>query len=132
MSIETNKQLVTDAFSALSSGDTDTFMDKLSDDIRWTIIGTTVFSGAYQGKTDLAERLFGTLVPQLESGITVDIRSLIGEGDTVIAECRGQALTKTGRAYNNTYCFVLRIEDGKIRNLTEYLDTELVTTAFEG
>jgi len=32
--------------------------------------------------------------------------------------------------YNNTYCNVYRIADGKIRQLTEYLDTELVTTAF--
>jgi ketosteroid isomerase-like protein len=39
-------------------------------------------------------------------------------------------MTKRGVAYNNTYCWVYRFEQGKIVALTEYLDTELVTRAF--
>lgn len=30
------------------------------------------------------------------------------------------------------YCFIFRVTDGKLRELTEYFDTELVTQAFEG
>ena len=30
----------------------------------------------------------------------------------------------------NTYCHVFRVADGKIREVTEYMDTELVTAVF--
>lgn len=31
--------------------------------------------------------------------------------------------------YNNTYCWICRVADGKLRELTERLDTEPVTAA---
>lgn len=53
----------------------------------------------------------------------------IAEGDHVVVEVRGNNTTKAGIPYNNTYCFVFRIADGRVKELTEYLDTELVTAA---
>jgi ketosteroid isomerase-like protein len=47
----------------------------------------------------------------------------------VVIQCHGRVTTKTGKPYNNTYCYVCRMADGKMRELTEYLDTELVATA---
>ena len=41
-------------------------------------------------------------------------------------ECRGDVTTKEGRPYRNTYCYVCRLEGGKVRKLTEYCDTELL------
>ena len=38
--------------------------------------------------------------------------------------------TKTGNDYNNTYCIVYRLSDGKVKEVTEYCDTELITAAF--
>ncbi len=38
---------------------------------------------------------------------------------------------KTGKPYNNVYCFVIKIQDGKVQKMTEYLDTEMVAAAFE-
>jgi uncharacterized protein len=35
-------------------------------------------------------------------------------------------MTKKGQPYNNVYCFVIRIADGKMRELEEYVDTALV------
>jgi ATP-dependent Lon protease len=56
--------------------------------------------------------------------------NLLGDGDFVVVQGRGEAMTKRGVPYNNTYCWVYRFEGGKIKALTEYLDTELVTRAF--
>jgi ketosteroid isomerase-like protein len=39
--------------------------------------------------------------------------------------------TKSGKTYNNQYCYVIRFADGKMRELTEYFDTELVTAALQ-
>lgn len=131
MSTESNKEPVITAFAALSSGDMPAFLECFADDLRWTIIGKTVYSGTYNGKDDLATRLFGRLAEQLDdNGIRADVQNTIAEDDTVVAQVQGQAQTKTGRSYNNTYCFVIQIVDGKIKDWTEYLDTELVTAAF--
>ena len=54
---------------------------------------------------------------------------IIADGDYVVVQARGEATTKDGSPYNNEYCFVYRMENGKIREVTEYLDTELVTQA---
>jgi ketosteroid isomerase-like protein len=45
-------------------------------------------------------------------------------------EERGEAPTKDGRSYNNTYCIVLTLRNGKISQIREYLDSELVTAIF--
>ena len=54
----------------------------------------------------------------------------MAERDYVVVEGRGQAITKTGKPYHNTYCFVFRLANGKVQALTEYLDTEVITAAF--
>lgn len=55
----------------------------------------------------------------------------IAEDDCVVVECRGRVMTTAGKPYNNTYCYVIRLEGGKLRELTEYLDTALVKEALE-
>jgi len=72
--------------------------------------------------------LRNSLVARLENGgaIAMTIENLIAQGDYVAEQARGKARTKDGKDYNNTYCRVWRITDGKIRAMQEYLDTELV------
>jgi ketosteroid isomerase-like protein len=53
----------------------------------------------------------------------------IAEDNHVVVEARGNNTTKAGIPYNNAYCFVFRIAGGKVKELTEYLNTELVTAA---
>jgi uncharacterized protein len=45
---------------------------------------------------------------------------------------RGRGTAKSGRSYNNTYCIVSRISDGKVREMTDYVDTESITSALFG
>ncbi|HEX9359025.1 MAG TPA: hypothetical protein VF933_35110 [Streptosporangiaceae bacterium] len=47
-------------------------------------------------------------------------------------QTRGQSTAVTGLTCNNVYCVVARIVDGQIRELTDYLDTELITRALFG
>ena len=46
-----------------------------------------------------------------------------------MVQSHGRSTTRKGVAYDNTYCQVFRIADGRIREATEYLDTELITRA---
>lgn len=130
MGIAENKQIVLDFYEAGARGDMDACFALLADDITWTNIGTTKFSGTYAGKQALVEQLLGPLFGQLKAGIASAIERLTAEGDVVVAQTAGTAETHDGRPYNNTYCQVIRIRDGKIAEVKEYFDTALVDAVF--
>ena len=86
MSVEDNKQVVQEFFAAGERGDMDACFSLLADDITWTNIGSTAFSGSYVGKQALIEELIGPLFGQLKNGISSTIENLVGEGDLVVAQ----------------------------------------------
>lgn len=130
MGIAENKQVVLDFYDAGARGDMDACFSLLADDITWTNIGSTKFSGTYTGKQALAEGLLGPLFSQLKAGISSQVEQLIAEGDTVVAQTSGTAESVGGVPYNNTYCQVIEIRDGQIANVKEYMDTALIDSVF--
>lgn len=131
MSLEDNKQVVLDFYAAGERGDMDTCFALLADDITWTNIGSTAFSGTFVGKQALLDDLLGPLFGQLRNGIATTIENLVAEGDLVVAQTTGQAETLDGQAYNNSYCQVMRIRDGRIAEVKEYFDTQLAATVLK-
>ncbi len=102
----------------------------MADDINWTNIGSTKFSGTFVGKSALIEQLLGPLFGQLKAGISTSIENMIGEGDFVVAQTAGTAETKDGKPYNNSYCQIFKIQGGKIVEVKEYFDTALTISVF--
>jgi ketosteroid isomerase-like protein len=132
MGINENKQLVIDFYEAGARGDMETCLDLLSDDVTWTNIGTTQFSGTFSGKQALMEQLLGPLFGQLKGGISSRIERLTAEGNIVVAQTSGTSETLDGQPYNNTYCQVIRVHEGKIVEVKEYFDTALTNQVFSG
>ena len=52
--------------------------------------------------------------------------NFIADGEFVAVEARGDNVTKAGLRYDNQYCMVFRIENGKIKQIKEYCDSTLV------
>jgi uncharacterized protein len=125
-----NKKLIQDMFAELSKGNAQAFMNSMADDVQFTIMGTTKYSATCNGKQELVSKVLGPLTAQLEGGLTITPDNFIAEGDFVAMQARGKSTTKSGKPYNNTYCQIFRIVNGKVQQVTEYLDTELVTAAF--
>ena len=130
MGIAENKQVVLDFYEAGARGDMDACFALLADDVTWSNIGSTKFSGTYVGKQAIAEDLLGPLFNQLKAGIASQIERLVAEGDIVVAQTSGTAETLNGVAYNNDYCQVIRIRDGRIAEVKEYMDTALIESVF--
>jgi ketosteroid isomerase-like protein len=130
MSTAANKQLMQQIFAELAKGNSEALVAALADDVSWHVTGTTKFSKTYRGKETLMNELVGPLFSQFESQYKNFADRFIADDKYVVVECRGQATTKTGKPYNNKYCFVFRLEDGKIKEVTEYMDTQLVVTTF--
>jgi uncharacterized protein len=124
-----NKKLMQQIFSELAKGNSRPLVESMADDFSWTVSGTTPWSKKYSGKKVVLEELLGTLRQRLAPPIIVNAKRFIADDDYVAVEAQGKNTTKNGKAYNNTYCFVFRLAGGKLLELTEYLDTELVTQA---
>ena len=124
-----NKKLLQHVFSELSHGNSAPFLESLSDEIRWVITGTTKWSRTYEGKQAVLNELLAPLRTQFAGAYKAIAKRFIAEDDYVAVEFLGQVVTKTGKDYNNSYCYIFRMGEGKVREITEYLDTELVTAA---
>ena len=98
------------------------------DDFRWRVTGNTKWSRSYNGKETVLKELLAPLRSMIADRIRTTANHFIAEGDHVVVEARGNNVTKAGLPYNNTYCFVVRLADGKLREITEYMDTALVTS----
>jgi uncharacterized protein len=127
MSEAENKMIVT----RMLAGEVD-WLDQWDNKGVWVIPGTTRWSGTYSGKAMIARNLLGPLSAEMKSLGKFEIDHLVAEGSYVVVQGHATGrVTQSGQPYNNTYCLVYEIIAGKIRHLTEYCDTELVTKAFE-
>jgi uncharacterized protein len=124
-----NKQVVQHIFDGLSKGDSHALVDSMADDFCWTVTGTTKWSKTYQGKQAVLQDLFGALRSRIDGRVRTTANRFIAEDDYVVVEARGNNRTTDGKPYNNAYCFVFRLAGGKLKEVTEYIDTELVTSA---
>ena len=129
MSAAENKKLLESIFSELSVGNSRPFVEAMADDFSWTVTGTTKWSKKYAGKSVVLGELFGTLTSRMDGRIKTIPDRFIAEGELVVVEAHGSNTTKSGKPYNNRYCFVFRVSAGKLKEVTEYLDTELVSSA---
>lgn len=120
-----NKRIIAEAFDGLSRADARAFLDAMADDFTWIIEGQCRFSRCYEGK----EAVRSELIPPLFANFATDYRNhaeeIIAEGDRVVVLARGEVKTRSGEDYNNSYCFVIRMRDGKMVELREYMDTAL-------
>jgi ketosteroid isomerase-like protein len=130
MSATDNKRLMQNIFSELSEGNLGPLVEAMAEDVQWTWMGTTRWSKTFKGKESVVGELLGAVKSTLAEPFRVVAHCFIAEGDYVVVESRGQNATPDGRTYNNSYCWVCRIAGGKLRELREYMDTELVTATF--
>jgi ketosteroid isomerase-like protein len=131
MSAYENKQLMQDIFSELSKGNGKPFVDAMADDIHWTWMGTVNWSKTFMGKKSVINELLDPGTSLLtEPFFKYFAHRFIAEGDYVVVESRGLNMLRDGRPYNNKYCWVCHIVEGKLQELHEYMDTELVTATF--
>ena len=126
-----NKEMMQEVFAELAKGNGRPFMDMLGDDIRWTVMGTGPWSRTYEGKRAVVDELMRPLFSQFADTYRNRASRIIADDDHVVVECGGEVTTKSGKPYNQRYCYVCRLAGGKVRELTEYLDTELVSAALE-
>jgi uncharacterized protein len=118
-------------FDALEdSGFGQRLLELLSDDVSITVFGDHRFAKTFKGKDEVYKSLFGPIRETLDGTIRMKVTNAIADSDMVVVEAQGEARTKDGRDYKNSYCFVFKLQDGKIIESREYMDTQLVKATF--
>jgi ketosteroid isomerase-like protein len=127
MSAADNKKLVQQIYTDSANRSGTTFLDNLAEDVTWIVTGEYSWSGKFKGREAINNGLMGHLRSLLSAGRPrTHAFNFIAEGDFVVVEARGDNVTKSGERYDNQYCMVWRIENGKIKEIKEYCDSALV------
>jgi uncharacterized protein len=125
MSAAANKQLMQEIFARVAVGDGALFVEHLADDVVLRVSGQYSWSRTFKGKESVLRDLFG-VVRERTTGVRkmIPLR-FIADGDLVVVEGRGEMAAKTGVPYNNEYCLIYRLREGRIVEITEYNDSAL-------
>src|SRR5258706_11797381 len=134
MSAIANKKLMEEIFAAAgnpdpAARDRSLFAARLADDAKWTVTGQYSWSRSFTGKESILNDLHGHVRSLLVERARTVARRFIADGDCVVVEARGDNLTRTGVRYDNDYCLVFRLENGKIKEVREYCDSVLTERA---
>ena len=125
-----NKQLVADFLRVFSTGDIDAIGALMHEHLQWWVSGTVPgISGTY-GKAQMLSLLAQVTQIYKQGALTITPSNLLAEGKQVAAEAESYAELHDGRVYNNLYNFVFEIEDGLIKGIKEYMDTQHVRDIF--
>lgn len=124
------KKLVMDVMAALANGDDRPFLDAMHNDMKWTWMGSGGLSRTFDGKESVLHELWKSVKTDIAQPFRVTATLILAEGDYVVVEGVGNNKTPNGKEYNNRYCWVMKISGGKIVELKEYMDTDLVRRTF--
>jgi ketosteroid isomerase-like protein len=113
------------SIDALNQGNAADFIGSFSDDLHFRMPGTTPVSGETRNLPDFIKVVTG-VAEYLDVLITIKVTNFISCGDWVVTESDGHGVTKKGKDYNNHYCHLWHVKDGKIDKFTEYNDTDLI------
>jgi ketosteroid isomerase-like protein len=125
-----NEQLVRSFFDTLSSGDLERLRPLLHERATWTVMAKGIpGAGETKGRNAIIDDFLAPVRGMFEDGDPkVSIVNLISQGSLVAAETRGLGRLKNGKTYDDLYCWMIEVEDEKIRALREYMDSYYIST----
>ncbi|WP_461051585.1 nuclear transport factor 2 family protein [Spirosoma arcticum] len=125
-----NKRIIKQAFDQWASG-SGNFFDLLTDDVQWTITGSSRFSKTYTSKKQFIDQTVTPLTVRLAKPIKPTLQSLYADGDVVVAIWDGATTAKDGKPYRNTYSWAMTLKNGRINRVTAFLDLIMYEDVFK-
>jgi ketosteroid isomerase-like protein len=131
MSVITRED-VEELFGYMANGQPDKFIDRLDEDIHWTVKGTHPLAGTFKSKQEYLDGAFNRLSAVLKGSLQLQLEAVYIDGQTVIVELKSFLTALNGTPYNNEYCWVIHFSENKqITAITAYLDSALIKQVIE-
>jgi uncharacterized protein len=122
---DNNRKLLQDVFHEMAQGKVRALGDAMAEDFRWVFPGNWSWSGCWEPRQVVLDELLRPLMTQFDS-YRSEAEVILADGDRVIVQARSHATTKSGDPYEQTYCFIFRVRDGRLTEVIEHCDTALV------
>lgn len=117
---QSNKAAVEESFRQWQEGEGSPFT-LLSEDMRWTITGSSPFAGTYERGAFVSD-----VVEPFTRRITVPLKptrwKIYEDGDVVIIHFDAEALLITGAQYRNSYAWFFTFREGEVAEVSAFLD----------
>lgn len=130
----TNVEVVKQAYAALGKGDIPAFMNLLADDVVWDMPHpreSVPFGGKWHGHEGLKE--FLGVMRDYTQMKQMKLAEFIAQNDKVVVVGYVKVLAKpTNREYENELVAVWTVENGKIKEMKDFMDTVQAVSAFKG
>lgn len=120
-----NKALMREIFDGVGRGDPALFYERLADDVTLIVTGEYSWSQTIRGKERISKDLYGYVRSRLAQRGKTHAFHFLADDDWVVVEARGDMVTKEGKPYQNHYCMLYRLADGRIVEMKEYQDSTL-------
>jgi uncharacterized protein len=106
--------------------------DLLAADASYRIIGNTAISAPMRGRDNI-KAVLASALGSFRSPLQLVFKELIVEGQRAVGLASGAGVGPTGLPYEQRdYAMVLRIENGQVQDVVEYMDTVAVEVALLG
>jgi uncharacterized protein len=129
MNSEDSKRIVLSAWDAFRTRDPKEIAAVFTEDAEWLAPANNATAIALNGPSHMVgpeqiARLLGTEIWKLfAANVSVNFKGVHADGNVVVIEQHMRATLANGNAYDNDYCFVIEVADGRIRRVREYMDT---------
>lgn len=129
---QTNIQVVETYFSSLAKGDLNTLGALFAEDVIWNQPGHGSLSGIHQGKSAVFA-LFGKFMEISEGSFRIDaVNSVMSNGNLVSATLNFSAQKKSGAKISMNGVDLMKIENGKIKEVHLFSQDQSAEDEFWG
>ena len=120
MGTEETRRLIEDFYATLPTGDRSKLESLLTDDVEWVPPESAPF-GPVRGRENVAAELGGETPRRLFRMRTFNltVHKIVADGDTAVVQQAISAEARTGKQYDNEYCWVYTCRDGQIAHMME-------------
>ncbi|WP_033346607.1 nuclear transport factor 2 family protein [Catenuloplanes japonicus] len=127
-----NIDVVRGYYAAIAAGDFDTARALTDPGIDFNIAYGFPAGGRYHGHHDLFDGFYPASF-EAWAHIAVEVDEFVESGDTVVSLGRYVGTTRTsGIEFAAPFAHVSRVHDGRLTNVSQYVDTHMLDRAIEG
>jgi ketosteroid isomerase-like protein len=123
-------EYVRQIFRGLEGGNDEAFLNHVSDDVDWIVVGTHPLAGHYHAKGELVTGTCAKLAKVLQEDAQLYVEHLFVRDDQAVVILRLLATAKNGMRFDHRYCWIMTFSNKVISKVRSYLDSNMVTQLF--
>ncbi len=124
--------MLEDVFSSVSeAGLGEKFLDRLADDLVFTVTGSSPLAGRYTSAAEYREKVLARLHERLATPLRPTIDQFLVDGQWAAVRFRTEgARGHNGADFSMQYCWLIRATDDQISEIIGFYDTKKMIDLF--